>query len=253
MNFVEINYNSQGQLDIGKVKEYSNQLFAHYNYYYSELGKDEQQWDRMLSIIHYQYNFAVEIERIVFSELLLDAINRINFVVGQYTKLTQENANKFLETLGSIGGNAEILYHFFENKIEQNREFKFATKDLINQYASFLTKNPQLNLSLRIEDSILEDNFNQAESYLNRMLNDVKSNNAGCYIATMAYGDYDHPQVLKLRYFRDYYLSKTLLGRSFIKFYYFISPKMVQVFQNKKGLNHFIRKSLDVFIKIISK
>lgn len=75
----------------------------------------------------------------------------------------------------------------------------------------------------------------------------------GCYIATMVYGDYDHPQVLKLRYFRDYYLSKTLLGRSFIKFYYFISPKMVQVFQNKKGLNHFIRKSLDVFIKIISK
>jgi hypothetical protein len=75
----------------------------------------------------------------------------------------------------------------------------------------------------------------------------------GCYIATMAYGDYNHPQVLKLRYFRDDYLSKTLLGRSFIKFYYFISPKMVQVFQNKKGLNHFIRKSLDVFIKIISK
>jgi hypothetical protein len=75
----------------------------------------------------------------------------------------------------------------------------------------------------------------------------------GCYIATMAYGDYDHPQVLKLRDFRDDYLSKTLLGLSFIKFYYFISPKLVQVFQNKKGLNHFIRKSLDVFIKIISK
>ena len=31
----------------------------------------------------------------------------------------------------------------------------------------------------------------------------TRSNNSGCYIATMAYGDYDHPQVLVLRRFRD--------------------------------------------------
>ena len=251
MNFVEINYNSQGQLDIGKVKEYSHQLFAHYNYYYSELGKDEQQWDRMLSIIQFKYNFAVEIERIVLSELLLDAINRINFVVGQYAKLTQENADKFLETLGSIGGNAEILYHFFENKIEQNREFKLKTKDLINQYSSFLTKNPQLKLSLRIEDSILEDNFNQAESYLNRMLNDVKSNNGGCYIATMAYGDYNHPQVLILRKFRDEKLSSSAFGRWFIKTYYHYSPKLVEQLKNSKRINRSIRSTLNLIIKLI--
>lgn len=251
MNFVEINYKSQGQLDTGKVKEYSNKLFAHYNYYFSELGKDEQQWDRMKSIIHFEYNFTVEIERIVFSELLLDAINRINFVVGQYTKLTQENANKFIETLGSIGGNADFLYHFFENKIEQNRKFKLETKDLVNQYVSFLTKNPQLNLSLRIEDSIFEDNFNQAESYLNRMLNDVKSKNGGCYIATMAYGDYDHPQVLILRKFRDEKLSKSSFGRWFIKTYYHYSPKLVEQLKDSKLINSTIRSLLNLIIKMI--
>ena len=251
MNYVEINYNTLGQLDIGKLREYSNELFDHYKYYFSELGKDEQQWDRMISIIHFKYNFAVEIERIVFSELLLDAINRINFVVGQYTKLTQENANKFIETLGSIGGNAELLYHFFENKIEQNSKFKLETKDLINQYVSFLTINPQLNLTLRIEDSILEDNFNQVESYLNRMLNDVKSKNGGCYIATMAYGDYDNPQVLILRKYRDEKLSKSAFGRWFIKTYYHYSPKLVEQLKNSKRTNSAIRSTLNLIIKLI--
>lgn len=30
----------------------------------------------------------------------------------------------------------------------------------------------------------------------------------GCYIATMVYGNYDHPQVMVLRDFRDSYLAK---------------------------------------------
>ena len=251
MNFVEINYNSQGKVDTTKVEEYSNQLFAHFNTYFSELGKNEQQLDRMKSIILFEYDFAIEIERIVFSELLLDAINRINFVVGQYTKLTQENANKFLETLGSIEGNAELLYHFLENKIEQNRKFNHEIKDLINQYASFLTKNSQLNLFLKIEDSICEDNFNQAESYLNGMLNEVKSKNGGCYIATMAYGDYNHPKVLILRGFRDEKLYKSALGRWIIKMYYHYSPRLVEKLNNYDWLNRFIRTILNLIIKTI--
>lgn len=34
------------------------------------------------------------------------------------------------------------------------------------------------------------------------------SSSGGCYIATMAYGDYDHPQVMVLRDFRDSFLAK---------------------------------------------
>src|SRR5690606_41461624 len=41
------------------------------------------------------------------------------------------------------------------------------------------------------------------------------SGSSGCYIATMAYGDYDHPQVMELRKFRDEFLNKSALGRSF--------------------------------------
>lgn len=48
----------------------------------------------------------------------------------------------------------------------------------------------------------------------------------GCFIATAVYGDYDHPQVLKLRHFRDSTLRKSLLGRCFISFYYSVGPHL---------------------------
>jgi hypothetical protein len=73
----------------------------------------------------------------------------------------------------------------------------------------------------------------------------------GCYIATMAYGSYEHPQVLELRKFRDEILQKTIAGRFFIKTYYYISPKLVEILKNKKNINNLIRKGLNQFIKII--
>lgn len=74
-----------------------------------------------------------------------------------------------------------------------------------------------------------------------------------CYIATMAYGDYDHPQVLELRRFRDDFLRKTILGRKFIELYYELSPSLVEILKNKSSVNLIIRKGLDQFIKAIKK
>ena len=84
-------------------------------------------------------------------------------------------------------------------------------------------------------------------------MKDKNSKEGGCYIATMAYGDYDHPQVLELRKFRDNFLSKTVLGRSFIRFYYKYSPRLVEKLKNKQVTNSIIRKALDQFVKAIKK
>lgn len=77
------------------------------------------------------------------------------------------------------------------------------------------------------------------------------SGSSGCYIATMAYGDYDHPQVMILRQFRDEVLDKSALGKWFIKTYYHYSPKLVERLKNKRTLNRIIRKALNQFIKLI--
>lgn len=75
----------------------------------------------------------------------------------------------------------------------------------------------------------------------------------GCYVATMAYGNYDHPQVMELRKFRDEFLRKTLFGRYFIRIYYKYSPLLVEKLKDKPKINELIRRFLDQLIKSIRK
>lgn len=74
---------------------------------------------------------------------------------------------------------------------------------------------------------------------------------SGCYIATMAYGDYNHPQVVQLRNFRDNRLANYYIGREFIRFYYWLSPKIVECSKNNSFIVQTSRKILDIFIKFI--
>ncbi len=56
------------------------------------------------------------------------------------------------------------------------------------------------------------------------------STSGGCYVATCLYGSYDCPQVWTLRRYRDNTLAKSVLGRSFIRTYYAVSPTIVKWF-----------------------
>jgi len=77
---------------------------------------------------------------------------------------------------------------------------------------------------------------------------------SGCFIATAAYSDFNHPVVLDLREFRDNYLENRQWGRVFIKKYYIYSPKLAQIISHSNFLKsatrcilipvHFIAKRL---------
>lgn len=69
-----------------------------------------------------------------------------------------------------------------------------------------------------------------------------------CYVATCVYGSYDCPKVWTLRRFRDYYLDKSIIGKAFIKTYYFISPKVIRVFGSNKHFKSFNKSILDRLI-----
>jgi len=97
------------------------------------------------------------------------------------------------------------------------------------------------------------NNNNNTLSSINRQLQPKPSSSGGCYIATMAYGDYDHPQVLVLRQFRDSYLSKRGWGQKFINFYYANSPRWVEALKGHKRINALIRKLLDSFVYLWKK
>jgi len=79
----------------------------------------------------------------------------------------------------------------------------------------------------------------------------VSQPKSGCYIATMAYGNYNHPQVVVLRNFRDKYLLTSSIGKYFVKFYYLLSPKFVTICNNNIFLKRMSKIALDFLIKYV--
>ena len=79
----------------------------------------------------------------------------------------------------------------------------------------------------------------------------------GCFVATAVYGNYDHPVVLDLRYFRDHFLDQKKWGRSFIKWYYTYSPNLANTISKNQVLRIMalllVVKPLHSLVKLITK
>lgn len=120
-------------------------------------------------------------------------------------------------------------------------------KDDVTKAKSVMRSISSLDMSVQCRNY-----FNKNNATLNRIYNQI-NNSGGCYIATMVYGDYDHPQVMVLRNFRDTYLAKREWGKRFIRFYYKHSPSWVERLKNHKRINQAIKLILDSFVSFWKK
>lgn len=66
----------------------------------------------------------------------------------------------------------------------------------------------------------------------------------GCFIATACYGCYHHPEVMILRQFRDQVLLNSKIGKSFISFYYTVSPPAADFIANRDTLKKILKSLL---------
>ena len=74
------------------------------------------------------------------------------------------------------------------------------------------------------------------------------TSSGGCYVATCVYGSYDCPEVWTLRRFRDTTLASTWYGRAFVKFYYKVSPSLVNLFGNQQWFKSLWKNKLDKMV-----
>lgn len=100
-------------------------------------------------------------------------------------------------------------------------------------------------------NAVAEENSRSATSD-GQKHNVQASQKEGCYIATAVYGNYDAPEVLILRTFRDTVLKRTKLGRLFIKIYYAISPQLACKLKNYPCMNNKVKLILDRVVCWIS-
>ena len=73
---------------------------------------------------------------------------------------------------------------------------------------------------------------------------------AGCFIASVAFGTPLAGEVKVLCEFRDRYLLRSKLGRSFVDFYYSFSPPIAEFIKNKPILKAFVRYHLKFLVKL---
>jgi len=124
-------------------------------------------------------------------------------------------------------------------------EYAIAGGEIKNALANIKGVASLVGLKSRGEKEIQEVMKSLAEEI--EKLVEVKT--GGCYVATCIYGSYNCPEVWTLRRYRDNRLSTSWFGRQFIQIYYAVSPKVVELFGNKKWFNMFLKPILNRFIR----
>jgi hypothetical protein len=184
-------------------------------------------------------------------------LDNIKMVLGSYDNL-------YIQLSSAVVGNAQGMLVSAVNQAQENfqlqvylnrltalNSLKHTIREALEVTNLLDTFDMDSNLRSRynINKNTMQNTFNQ----LNTIKGKGSSSSGDCYIATMAYGSYEHPQVMILRQFRDTVLDKSILGKWFIKAYYRYSPTLVEKLKDKKTANDVIRKILNMLIKIINK
>lgn len=218
--------------------------------------------------------------------LVIEDLERLSELIDAYEEAEQTvpNAERFLEAakphvahIEDVLGEEDELFLGFSTRVASEVQGMCVTdinnlQDKLNSTYSDAGKLDIINLlkdrvyaawklmgvigNMHVFDEFAESYASNYSSLvdLKYQLSEINTRDtSACYIATMAYGDYDHPQVMVLREFRDEVLARSRAGRWFIKTYYRYSPALVQKLENKKKINRLIQKSLNQLIKLIKK
>jgi hypothetical protein len=74
---------------------------------------------------------------------------------------------------------------------------------------------------------------------------------ATCFVASVAYDDPNHPDVMFLRIFRDNVLLTSEYGRSFIKWYWRNGPKLAKFVGKFVVLRKFSKSTISIIVKVL--
>jgi hypothetical protein len=133
-----------------------------------------------------------------------------------------------------------ISNHFFIFSISDEipelvKEFNIEKDDLVEVNGEIISIHRQSVLRIALSSvTIQEKNFGLTRS----------TRKKGCFIATAVYGGESSWQVQRFYRLRDDVLNRSLPGRLFVQFYYFVSPALARWVEDKPGIKSFIRKRI---------
>ncbi len=133
-----------------------------------------------------------------------------------------------------------ISNHFFifsssDNLASITKQFDIQKDDLVQITGNIVSLHRQSVMRIKLASiSVIEKNHGLTKAIPKK----------GCFIATAVYGSHEAAEVQKFYELRDNVLSKSFAGRTFIKFYYTISPSLAKWIDNKPPIKSFIRRNI---------
>lgn len=119
----------------------------------------------------------------------------------------------------------------YQKEVERtSEEEEFSCEPSLKEYMKIASNNG-FAISVKI------DKFRSSGIYEH----EKQEKKSGCFIATACYGSYAAPEVLVLRQFRDEVLLESMGGRSFVRFYYTVSPPIARFIQRREKLKEWVR------------
>lgn len=234
---------------------------------YSDLSKITS----LTSLNYIEENIRFSQDKIIY----IDEFYKKNILI---VGLKQYSKDKFEKKLSIISININDVLNKEINEIEftcldQNNEYLIAKRETYIKFEPSFSiikhakvqndlyiKKENFKFDLIYSNQIFEENkiiikdqlINEYNEKRNERIRIHKNNSKGdCYVATLVYGDINHPKVEFLRVFRDKNLYNHKGGRIFIKYYYRYSPSVVDKLKNQKVINFIIKISLDTVIRLI--
>lgn len=138
-----------------------------------------------------------------------------------------------------------LYYHIYYNKEKFEKQLatysvgdKVNIKAKINVLTSKGTFHTKCDLELL---SIVKINSKNEREKIEKEEDEHKKG-SGCFVATACYGNFDAPEVIVLRHYRDSKLLKTFFGKVFVQSYYSISPFFATLILKSELLKKIIRK-----------
>lgn len=131
------------------------------------------------------------------------------------TRLNEQQAQDLMVKAG------EVALELEKKNREQNMDYDDGKKRLEDHIDAFnmLDKSKKLTVHKLITESKSATGSLRVES----------KSGATCFVASVAYDDPNHPDVMFLRGFRDNILSQSKSGRSFIGWYWVNGPRLAKI------------------------
>ena len=189
-----------------------------FTYLYNEDGGTKDRYFSINELLQIHRNFYngkdLKSEDIIYATNVLKNSTKIEKTViktgkefiTKYDELTQEIAKVLLKTTAELKAE-NIPFNDKRNIIDS------------------VVEECQINLTNNLQKGTLEIPFeSEVKDFKEALIFAEEQSKKPCFIATATMGDYNHPDVVELRMFRDNFLSKRVWGRVFTKIYYKLGP-----------------------------